>query len=125
MARLFFGVDGPGDADLSVDMQISDSDMPRILAYLMASAHGTVTENVQREVPDPSWSPDEKKGETEADRPMVLVQEWVTRRATMEETAEAYARATLSLLLAETVNWEKAQAAAAAAAAVQPIEPIG
>lgn len=122
MATLFFGVTGP-TLDLREDLQIADTDAPRIMAYLMASPYGTVTENVQSEIPDASWSPGE--GETEADRPMIPVQQWVSRPATPEETAEAYARAILSQLLSETVAYEKAQAAAAAANGVAPIEVVG
>lgn len=122
MATLFFGVTGP-TLDLRQDLTILDTDAQRIMAYLMASPYGTVTENVQSEIPDASWSPGE--GENEADRPMIPVQSWVSRPATPEETAEAYARAILSQLLSETVNWEKAQAAAAAANGVAPIEVVG
>lgn len=118
MATLFFGVTGP-TLDLREDLTILDTDAPRILAYLMSSSYGQVTENVQSTVPDASWSPGE--GETEADRPTLPVQSWVTRPATPEETAENYAKAILTQLLGETVNWEKAAAAAAAAEAVQPI----
>lgn len=122
MATLFFGVTGP-TLDLRQDLQIADTDAPRIMAYLMSSSYGTVTENVQSQVPDPSWSPGE--GETEAGRPTIAVQEWVTRPATPEETAANYANAILKQLLAETVAFEKAQAAAAAANAVTPIVPVG
>jgi len=118
MATLFFGVTGP-TLDLRQDLTILDTDAPRIMAYLMASAYGTVTENVQSQQPDASWSPGE--GETEADRPMIPVQSWVSRPATPEETAANYANAILAQLLNETVNWEKAQAAAAAANSIAPI----
>ena len=122
MATLFFGVTGP-TLDLRQDLNILDTDAPRIMAYLMASSYGTVTENIQSEIPDASWSPGEDQ--TEADRPMIPVQSWVTRAATPEETAENYAKAILGQLLAETVNWEKAQAAAAAANGVAPISVLG
>lgn len=118
MATLFFGVDGP-TLNLREDLQIADSDAPRIMAYLMASPYGTVTENVQSEIPDASWSPGEDQ--TEADRPMIPVQEWVSRPATPEETAEAYAKSVLASLLSATVSWEKAEAAKAAADGVPPI----
>lgn len=121
MATLFFGVTGP-TLDLREDLQIADTDAPRILAYLMSSSYGTVTENVVSQVPDASWSPGE--GETEADRPTIETQAWVARPATPDETAANYARAILSQLLSETVNWERAQAAAAAANAVAPIQPV-
>lgn len=121
MANLFFGVTGP-TLDLREDLQIADTDAPRIMAYLMASPFGTVTENVQSEIPDASWSPGEDQ--TEADRPTVPVQSWVSRPATPEETAEAYAKAILAQLLDATVSYEKAQAAAAAANAVSPIDVV-
>lgn len=103
MATLFFGVTGP-TLDLQEDLQIADADAPRIMAYLMASSYGTVTENVQSE-----------DGES---------QSWVTRPATPEETAANYAKAVLNQLLAETVAWEKAQAAAAAAEEIAPITVV-
>lgn len=121
MATLFFGVSGP-TLDLREDLQIADTDAPRIMAYLMASSYGQVTENVQSTVPDASWSPGE--GETEADRPSIPVQSWVSRPATPDETAANYARAVLSQLLSETVSYEKAQAAAVAANSVSPIVPV-
>ena len=121
MAILFFGVNGP-TLDFRQDLQIADTDAPRILAYLMASSYGQVTENVVSNVPDASWSPGE--GETEADRPTIETQAWVTRPATPDETAANYARAVLASLLEATVHFEKAQAAAAAADAVAPINPV-
>ena len=121
MANLSFAIAGP-TLDLSVVMQIADTDARRIMAYLMASSYGKVTENVVTQQPDPGWSPGE--GETEADRPTIPVQSWVTRDATPEETAQHYAGAVLNALLVETVNYEKAQAAAAAAAGVSAINPV-
>lgn len=121
MAILFFGVNGP-TLDLREDLQINDSDAPRIMAYLMASSFGTVTENVITSIPDASWSPGEDQ--TEADRPTTQQQSWVSRPATPEETAEAYARSVLASLLDATVAFEKAQAAQAAANAVAPIVPV-
>lgn len=118
MATLFFGVQG-ATLDLRQDLQIADTDAPRILGYLMSSSFGQVTENVQSQIPDAAWSPAED--ETEADRPTIAVQQWVTRPATPEETAANYARHILADLLAKTVAWEKAQAAAAAEAAIPPI----
>lgn len=103
MAILFFGVQGP-TLDLRQDLEILDTDAPRIMAYLMSSSFGQVTENVV--------SPDG------------LSQGWVTRAATPEETAANYAKAVLASLLNETVAFEKAAAAKAAADAVQPIEPV-
>jgi hypothetical protein len=121
MATLFFGVQGP-TLDLRQDLNIADTDAPRIMAYLMASSYGTVTENIQSMVPDAGWSPGE--GETEADRPTIQTQAWVTRPATPEETAANYARAVLDSLLTQTVAHEKAMAAQAAADAVTPINPV-
>lgn len=121
MANLFFGVQGP-TLDLRQDLQVADTDAPRIIAYLMASSYGQVTENIVSNIPDASWSSGE--GETEADRPMVQTQAWVTRPATPEETAANYAKAILSQLLSETVAHEKAMAASAAADAVTPINPV-
>lgn len=121
MATLSFGVAGPNQ-NWTVSLAIADTDSPRILAWLCSpqSGYGTVTENVQSTVPDQSWSPGE--GQTEADRPNIAVQQWVTRPATAEEAAQNYAKATLNSLLAATVSWEQAQAAAAAAAQVPPIQ---
>lgn len=101
MATLFFGVTGP-TLDLREDLQIADTDAPRIMAYLMASSYGQVTENVV-------------DGNT---------QSWVTRPATPEETAANYANAILAQLLAETVAHEKAEAARIAAEAISPITPV-
>lgn len=118
MATFFFGVQGP-TLSFQQNLAIADADAPRIMAYLMSSSYGTVTENVQTTAPDASWSPGE--GQTEADRPMISVQEWVTRAATPEEAAANYANAVLASLLGATLAAEKAAAAAAAADAVQPI----
>lgn len=121
MAVLTFGVDGP-TLDLNVSLAIADTDAPRIMQWLCspASGFGVVTENVQSEVPDASWSPGE--GETEDDRPTISTQAWVTRQSTPEEAAEAYARNVLSTLLASTVAWEKAEAARIAAESIAPIQ---
>jgi hypothetical protein len=121
MTKLAFSITGP-NMTLAQELQNADTDAPRIMGYLMSASFGTVTENIISDVPDASWSPGE--GETEADRPMLATQGWVTRRATPEETAANYARAILSQLLSETVAREKAMAAAAAADAVAPIEPM-
>jgi hypothetical protein len=120
MATLSFGVAGPNQ-NWTVNLSIADSDSPRILAWLSspASGYGTVTENVIANVPDASWSPGE--GQTEADRPTLETQSWVTRPASPEEAAQNYARATLNALLASTVAWEKSEAASAAANTVPPI----
>ena len=102
MATLYYGVKGSSGQDMTVELSISDDHAPRILAWLMSpnSGYGTVSENVQN-------------GD---------YQEWVTRPATPQEAATAYARAMLNSLLSFTVAWEQAQAAAAAASAVKPIE---
>ena len=121
MATLFFGVNGP-TLDFRQDLQIADTDAPRIIGYLMASSYGQVPENVISEMPDPSWAPGED--ETEEDRPTIQTQAWVTRPATPEETAANYARAILADLLTQTVAHEKAMAAAAAADAITPINPV-
>jgi len=120
MATLSFGVVGPTQ-NFTVSMNIADTDSTRIMAWLLSpgSGYGTVTENIQSTVPDANWTPGEDQ--TEADRPTISVQEWVSRPATSEEAAKAYADATLKSLLASTVSWEKAEAAAAAAAGVPPI----
>lgn len=120
MATLSFGVKGPTQ-DWTTSLEIADADSPRIIAWLMspASGYGTITENVQSQVPDASWSPGE--GETEADRPTIAVQQWVTRAASPEEATQNFARATLASLLAQTVAWERSEAARIAAEQVAPI----
>ena len=118
MATFFFGVNGP-TLDFRQDLAIADADAPRIMGYLMSSSFGTVTENIVSEEPDASWSPGE--GETEADRPMIATQAWVTRQASPEETAANYAKAILAQLLEQTVAFERAQAAKVAAESVAPI----
>jgi hypothetical protein len=121
MATFFFGVNGP-TLDFRHDLGIADADAPRIMGYLMSSSFGTVTENIVSEEPDASWSPDEKAGETEKDRPMLQTQAWVTRQASPEETAANYAKAILAQLLEQTVAFERAQAAKVAAESVAPIQ---
>lgn len=120
MATLSFGVVGPNQ-NWTVSLNIADTDSPRIIAWLMspASGYGTVSENIQSTIPDASWSPGE--GQTEADRPTIPVQQWVTRPATAEEATQAYARATLASLLGSTVGWERSEAARIAADQVAPI----
>jgi len=121
MATLSFGVVGPNQ-NWTTALQISDTDSPRIIGWLMspASGYGTVTENVQSTVPDASWSPGE--GQTEDDRPSIQVQLWVTRAASPEEATQTFARATLAALLSSTVAWERSEAARIAAEAVAPID---
>lgn len=121
MATLSFSVTGP-TMDLNVTLSISDSDAPRIMSYLLSSSYGCVTENVITQIPDAGWSPSEEQ--TEADRPNVSVQKWVTRPATPEEAAAQYAKGILDSLLNSTVAWEKAEAARLAAEQIAPISPL-
>jgi hypothetical protein len=121
MTKIAFTVTAPS-GDLESSVTIADADFPRIMAYLMASSFGTVTENIVSETPDASWSPGE--GETEEDRPTIATQAWVTRPATAEETAANYARSILASLLDQTVAFERAQAAKVAAESVAPIAVV-
>ena len=107
----------------AVEMQLSETDSERNLQYLMlGTPYGTVTENIQKEVPNPAWSPDQ---EDPLDPPeFITVQEWVTRPATPLETVIAYGEAVLNQLNQDAFAWDQARAAAAAAAAVPPITPI-
>ena len=122
MAIIFYGVTSP-DLNLDVKMELSDADSQRIMTYLVAgSPYGTVTENVQSQVPNPAWSPDQPDP---LDPPEYIdVQSWVTRQATPEEAAKAYATAVMNSLLADTLNWEKVQAGTNAANNVPPITPV-
>lgn len=81
MATLFFGVTDP-TLDLRQDLTILDTDAPRIMAYLMASAYGQVTENVQSTIPDPNWVPD--PGQTEDDRPLIADPDWMPEEGQTE-----------------------------------------
>lgn len=123
MATLNFSITSP-DVSVIVEMLLNDVDTPRILTYLQSTEYGKVTENIQQEVPDPSWTPDTEAGETEENRPTMLVQEWVTRDATTEETARAFAQKILDDLLRQTVEYEKQLAVQEAMKSVTPIEPI-
>lgn len=122
MANIYYGVTSPS-LNLDVQMELSDADSQRIMTYLVAgSPYGTVTENVQSQVPNPAWSPDQPDP---LDPPEYIdVQAWVTRQATPEEAAKAYATAVLNSLLADTLNWEKVQAGTDAANNVPPITPV-
>lgn len=122
MANIYYGVTSPS-LNLDVQMELSDADSQRIMTYLVAgSPYGTVTENVQSQVPNPAWSPDQPDP---LDPPEYIdVQSWVTRQATPEEAAKAYATAVMNSLLADTLNWEKVQAGMAAANNVPPITPV-
>ena len=97
MANLSFGVNGP-TMDFTVNMQINDADTPRILAYLGSTEYGKVTEEVDGEE--------------------------VTRDATNEEAAQAFAAGILRGLLDQTVRYEKAEAAKTAAEQVTSIDPV-
>jgi hypothetical protein len=104
-------------------MELSDADSERIVAYLMAAtSFGSVTENVQSEVPNPAWSPDQ---EDPNDPPeFIQVQAWVTRPATPEEAVTAYAESVMNDILQQAYNWDQQKAAADAAANVPPITPV-
>jgi hypothetical protein len=122
MALVNYGVVSPS-LTLTVQMELSDADSERIVAYLMAAtSFGSVTENVQSEVPNPAWSPDQ---EDPNDPPeFIQVQAWVTRPATPEEAVTAYAESVMNSILQQAYNWDQQQAAAEAAANVPPITPI-
>jgi hypothetical protein len=99
-----YGVVSPS-LTLTVQMELSDADSERIVAYLMAAtSFGTVTENVV--------SPD---GES---------QSWVTRPATPEEAITTYAESVMNSILQQAYQWDQQRAAAEAAANVPPITPI-
>jgi hypothetical protein len=122
MAIVNYGVISP-TLTLDVQMELSDADSERIVAYLLAATpYGTVSENVQKEVPNPAWSPDQ---EDPNDPPeFITVQEWVTRPATPEEALTAYAESVMNSVLGAAFAWDQQRAAEAAAAAVPPITPI-
>ena len=122
MALVNYGVQSP-DLTLSVQMELSDADSERIVQYLMAATpYGQVTENVQQQVLNPAWSPDQ---EDPNDPPEFITQQaWVTRAATPEEAITAYAESVMYTLLQQSFQWDQQQAAAAAAAQVPPITPI-
>jgi hypothetical protein len=104
MALVNYGVVSPS-LTLTVQMELSDADSERIVAYLMAATpYGTVTENVV--------SPD---GES---------QSWITRPATPEEAVTAYAEGVMNSILQQAYQWDQANAAASAAADVPPITPV-
>lgn len=122
MALVTYGVSSP-QLTLNVQMELSDADSERIVAYLMAAtSYGTVTENVQQQVPNPAWSPDQPDPN---DPPEFIDQQaWVTRAATPQEAITAYAEGVMNTLLQQSFQWDQQQAAAAAAAQVPPITPI-
>lgn len=121
MAVVTYGVVSP-DLTLDVQMELSDADSARIVQYLMTTSYGQVTENVQSQVPNPAWSPDQPDPN---DPPEFITQQaWVTRQATPTETVTAYAEGVMNSLLQQSFSWDQQQAAAAAAAQVPPITPI-
>lgn len=118
MATIFFGIDSE-DLSIRQELNLSDEAVFRIMAYLMASSHGKVTENVQSTIPDASWSPGED--ETEENRPTVAIQQWVTRDATPEEAMQSYAKSIINSLTEQTVAWEKQKAAEQATNSIVPL----
>jgi len=102
---------------------MSEADSARQLAYIMAATpFGTVTENVQKQVPNSAWSPDQLDPNDPPE--FIEVQEWVTRPATPEEAAIGYSQWVINDLSAKAFAWDQQRAAAAAAAEVPPITPI-
>jgi hypothetical protein len=122
MAIVNYGVVSPS-LTLTVQMELSDADSERIVAYLMAAtSFGTVTENVITDIPNPAWSPDQPDP---LDPPEFIQQQaWVTRPATPEEAVTAYAESVMNSILQQAYQWDQQQAAAEAAANVPPITPI-
>jgi hypothetical protein len=122
MAIVNYGVVSPS-LTLTVQMELSDADSERIVAYLMAAtSFGTVTENVITDIPNPAWSPDQPDP---LDPPELIQQQaWVTRPATPTEAVTAYAESVMNSILQQAYQWDQQQAAAEAAANVPPITPI-
>jgi hypothetical protein len=122
MAIVNYGVVSPS-LTLTVQMELSDADSERIVAYLMAATpYGSVTENVITDIPNPAWSPDQPDP---LDPPEFIQQQsWVTRPATPEEAVTAYAESVMNSILQQAYQWDQQQAAAEAAANVPPITPI-
>ena len=122
MALVNYGVVSPS-LTLTVQMELSDADSERIVAYLMAATpYGSVTENVITDIPNPAWSPDQPDP---LDPPEFIQQQaWVTRAATPEEAVTAYAEGVMNDILQQAYQWDQAQAAQAAASHVPPITPI-
>ncbi len=122
MAFVNYSVTSP-DLTLAVQMELSDADSARMVAWLMADTpYGTVTENVQSEIPNPAWSADQPDPN---DPPEFLqVQEWVTRPATPSEALIAYAQGLMNNSLQQAYAWDQQRAAANAAANITPITPV-
>jgi hypothetical protein len=92
-ATLSFGVQGPNQ-DWTTSIAVSEANSQRILAYLVnGTDYGVVTDGDN------------------------------ARPATPEEAAQAFAQGILQGLLAQTVRFERLQAAQAAADAIAPIDP--
>lgn len=107
----------------TVQAVMSETDSERMIAYIMAATPcGTVTENVQKQVPNPAWSPDQPDPNDPPE--FIEVQEWVSRPATPEEAAIAYSEWIINDLSAKAFAWDQQRAAAEAAANVPPITPI-
>lgn len=122
MAFVNYGVTSP-DLTLNVQMELSDADSTRMVEWLLAATpYGTVTENVQKEIPNPAWSPDQENPDDPP--PTITVQEWVTRPATPSEALIAYAESLMNTSLQQAYQWDQAKAASEAAANVPPITPI-
>ena len=122
MATVNYSVTSP-TLSTAVQMELSDADSERMIAWLMAATpYGTVTENVQSQVENPAWSPDQ----TDPNDPpqFITVQEWVTRPATPEEALIAYAQSLMNTSLQQAYAWDQQRAAAEAAANVPPITPV-
>lgn len=122
MAIVNYGLVSP-DLTLDVRMELSDADSQRVVTYLIAATpFGTVTENVQSEVPNPAYSPDQP--DPNDPPPTILMQQWVSRPATPTEALTAYAESVMNDILNQAFQWDQSRAAAEAAAAVPPITPI-
>lgn len=102
MAVLSFGVNGP-TMNFTVDMEIKDSDAPRILSYLSSTHYGKISDTIT-----------DDEGNTQN----------IIRDATLEETAKAFASGILRGLLDQTVRYEKDKAAQEAAEKIENIDPI-
>lgn len=122
MAFVNYGVVSP-TLTLTVQMELSDADSARVVNYLMqATSFGTVTENVQKEVPNPAWSADQ---ENPLDPPeFITVQEWVSRPATPEEAVTAYAESVMNGVVQQAYQWDRQVASQDAANNVPPITPV-
>lgn len=122
MATVNYSVTSPS-LSTAVQMELSDADSERMIAWVMAATpYGQVTENVQRQEPNPAWSPDQPDPNDPPE--FIMVQEWVTRPATPEEALIAYAQSLMNDSLTQAYAWDQQRAAAEAAANVPPITPV-